>query len=182
MPERNPVPLGLGWSWDDLEVGMQFDTPGRTITEADLVAFVNATGMTEELFVNEPFLYTATPYRRRLVPAAMVYSWAEGLVIQAGLIRYTGIAFMEMRLVVHHPVYVGDTIAVRVTITGKRPTHHPDRGVVWATNAVRNADGVVVLEYTPVRLIRRGGGQRQPMAEGPEAAGRAAGGQAIPPC
>jgi hypothetical protein len=39
--------LGLGLHFEDLPVGRTFRTIGRTITEADLIGFVNATGMTE---------------------------------------------------------------------------------------------------------------------------------------
>jgi len=35
--------VGLGIHWEDLPVGRRFKTIGRTITEADLVAFVNST-------------------------------------------------------------------------------------------------------------------------------------------
>ena len=44
--------LGLGFHFEDLPVGRRFKTIGRTITEADIVNFVNATGMTEVLFTN----------------------------------------------------------------------------------------------------------------------------------
>ena len=49
--------VGLGMCWEDLKVGYKFRTIGRTITEADLVNFINATGMAETLFIcpNRPF-------------------------------------------------------------------------------------------------------------------------------
>ena len=39
--------VGLGFCWQDYEVGDRFQTIGRTVTEADLVNFINTTGMTE---------------------------------------------------------------------------------------------------------------------------------------
>jgi len=47
--------VGLGMHFDELPIGRKFKTVGRTITEADLVAFVNATGFTEVLFTNTEF-------------------------------------------------------------------------------------------------------------------------------
>ena len=44
--------VGLGMCWEDLEVGMKFKTIGRTITEGDLVSFINCTGMVEVLFTD----------------------------------------------------------------------------------------------------------------------------------
>ena len=44
--------VGLGFCWQDYEVGDRFQTIGRSITEADLVSFINTTGMTEVMFNN----------------------------------------------------------------------------------------------------------------------------------
>ena len=44
--------VGLGFCWQDYEVGDRFQTIGRSITEADLVNFINTTGMTEVMFNN----------------------------------------------------------------------------------------------------------------------------------
>ena len=41
--------VGLGLFYEDLKIGRKFRTVGRTITEADLVAFINCTGLTEVL-------------------------------------------------------------------------------------------------------------------------------------
>ena len=37
--------VGLGFAWDELEVGYWFRTVGRTVTEADLVNFISITDM-----------------------------------------------------------------------------------------------------------------------------------------
>jgi acyl dehydratase len=72
--------VGLGIHWEDLPVGRRFKTIGRTITEADLVAFVNCTGMVEVLFTNTEFLRTESAIKQRVVPGALVYTFAEGLL------------------------------------------------------------------------------------------------------
>ena len=63
--------VGLGIHWEDLPVGRRFKTIGRTITEADLVAFVNCTGMVEVLFTNTEFLRTESAIKQRVVPGAL---------------------------------------------------------------------------------------------------------------
>jgi hypothetical protein len=45
--------IGHGYSWDELAVGFRFRTLKRTITEADLVGFINATGMLEMIFIDQ---------------------------------------------------------------------------------------------------------------------------------
>jgi hypothetical protein len=75
--------LGLGLCFEDLPVGRKFRTIGRTLTEADLVGFIGVTGMTEVLFTNREFLERENDIKARVVPAAMVYAFAEGLLVQA---------------------------------------------------------------------------------------------------
>ena len=48
--------VGLGLFYEDLPVGREFKTIGRTITESDIVNFINCTGMVEVLFTNMEFL------------------------------------------------------------------------------------------------------------------------------
>ncbi|MCZ6533829.1 MAG: acyl dehydratase, partial [SAR324 cluster bacterium] len=48
--------VGLGFYFEDLPVGRSFKTIGRTITDADITNFVNATGLVEVLFTNLEFL------------------------------------------------------------------------------------------------------------------------------
>ena len=48
--------VGLGFYFEDLPLGRTFQPICRTITEADIVNFINTTGMTEVLFMNMEFL------------------------------------------------------------------------------------------------------------------------------
>ena len=50
--------LGEGWNWRDLKVGDKFITFGRTLFEADLLAFVTLCGFSEELFTNREYIKT----------------------------------------------------------------------------------------------------------------------------
>ena len=60
--------LGLGQFFEDMPVGRKFRTIGRTITEPDIVAFINCTGMTEVLFTNLEFLKSESDIKQRLAP------------------------------------------------------------------------------------------------------------------
>lgn len=107
--------LGLGLSWEQLPVGRKFRTVGRTITEADLVNFIGATGMLEVLFTTVGH-DSGAAIQSRLVPAALVYSFAEGLLIQSS-VQGVGLAFLNMQLDVKGPTFVGDTIHVEIRNT-----------------------------------------------------------------
>lgn len=146
-------PLLRGRSWQEMPVGFRFRTSCRTITEADLAAFIAVVGLTEPLFLDAR-VAVANGYTGRLVPGMMTFSFAEGLVIQTGCIHETGVAFLHMVFDIKEPVYVGDTIGVVVEVIEQRQASKGDRGLITTRNEVVNQRGEVVLVYTPVRLTR----------------------------
>jgi acyl dehydratase len=145
--------LGQGLTWEDMKVGSSFRTASRTITEPDLMSFVHLGGFNEPLFYDSSHA-AAGGYTGRLVPGALVYVMAEGLILQTNVLHGTGLAFMHMEFDVKAPTYVGDTLHVVVTTTESRPSSRPGRGVVTSRCAVLNQHGTEVAVFTPVRLIR----------------------------
>lgn len=145
--------VGLGLFYEDLPVGRKFRTVGRTITEIDIVNFINCTGMTEVLFTDLEFLKTQSDIKGRPAPGALVYSFAEGLVLQATA-QHTGFAFLNMNLDVKGPTVAGDTIHVECeVIEARRSKNRPNRGLVRTRNVIIKQDGSPVMEYTPLRLM-----------------------------
>ncbi len=146
--------VGLGFCFEDLPVGRQFKTIGRTVTEADITNFINCTGMVEVLFTNLEFLAHESDIKQRLAPAALVYAFAEGLLVQSTM-QHTGFAFLHMELNVESPVIAGDTIHAECeVIEARRSRSRPDRGLVRTRIRVVRHDGTVALTYTPLRMIK----------------------------
>src|SRR5689334_22924033 len=143
--------VGRGFCFEDVRVGFRFRTHRRTITEADLAAFVNTSWLTEELFTVEDDANRAI--KGRAVPAALVYSFAEGLLLPT--MQDTGLAFLNATLDVKGPTLVGDTIHVEAQVTEARLTSKGDRGLVRFANRVVNQAGATVLEYNPLRMLKR---------------------------
>lgn len=143
--------IGRGFCFEDLAVGFRFRTHRRTISEADVSNFVNLTWLTEELFA------VADDSRRaikgRPVPGALVYAFAEGLLLPT--MQDTGLAFLNATLDIKAPTVVGDTIHVEAEVTEARPTSKGDRGLVRFANRVVNQRNETVLEYNPLRLLKR---------------------------
>lgn len=150
MTDGVPV-VGVGFYFEDLEVGVRFRTHRRTITEADLSNFVNLAWLTEELFTVADDAGRAI--EGRAVPGALVYSFAEGLLLPT--MQDTGLAFLSATLEVRRSTLVGDTIHVLCEVTECRLTSKGDRGLVRFANKVINQRGETVLEYDPLRLLRR---------------------------
>ena len=91
---------GSGLSANQLDSNQSYITAARTITETDLVNFVNATWLTEEIFTN-----TADPkgiaLNGRVVPGALVYAYAEGLNMP--FLSGVGLAFLSTEIIVKNP-------------------------------------------------------------------------------
>ena len=139
--------VGRGFAFGDLEVGFRFRTHRRTIMEADLAAFINLTWLTEELFA------VAESGKGRLVPGALVYSFAEGLLLPT--MQDTGLAFLNATLDIKGPTYVGDTIHVECEVLEQRPASKGERGLVRFSSQVKNQREEVVLAYNPLRLLKK---------------------------
>lgn len=149
--EQPLLELHAGPWWDDLQPGVRMRSRRRTITETDLVSFINATWLHEELFAvieDEP----DAAIKGRVVPGALVYSYAEGLMLPS--MQGSGLAFLGMTLELKAPIHVGDTIRVEAEVIERRPTSKPGRGLVRTRNRVLNQRDEVVLIYEPLRMMR----------------------------
>ncbi len=147
--------VGRGYCYEDLRVGFRFRTHRRTIAESDLANFINLTWLTEELFavVEKPGGGGSRAISGRPVPGALVYSFAEGLLLPT--MQDTGLAFLNAMVDVKGPTLVGDTIHVESVVTEARLTSKGDRGLVRFANKVVNQRGETVLEYNPLRMLKR---------------------------
>lgn len=141
--------------YEEYEVGAAYETAARTITETDIVNFVNLFGFTEPLFINMEFVKNQSLFGSRIAPGAFTFALSEGLMIQSGLAR-GGMALLGIEeLKVPAPLRCGDTVHVKITVVSKRETSKPDRGVVTFDQQVVNSKGEVLLQYTVNRMIRR---------------------------
>jgi len=148
------VLVGRGYAFEDLRVGLRFRTHRRTIAEADLAAFINLAWLTEELFavVENEADGSGRAIQGRPVPGALVYSFAEGLLLPT--MQDTGLAFLNCTLDVKGPTVVGDTIHVECEVAEQRLASRGERGLVRFANKVVNQRAEVVLEYNPLRLLK----------------------------
>jgi 3-hydroxybutyryl-CoA dehydratase len=158
MQSAQPQKLGQGFYWEDIRVGMRFETFRRTITETDLVNFISVTGMLEAIFIDAEF--EAGAIEGRPVPGALTYTLIEGFILQS-MIQGTGLAMLELTQKIHAPVRVGDTIMATIEITHIKPTSKSGRAVVTSAIEVFNQRKQCVMNYTAVRLLAgRGEAQR----------------------
>jgi acyl dehydratase len=146
-----------GVDFEGHRLGAVYGTLARTVSETDIVTFVNLCGFNEPLFLDMEFVKKHSVFGRRAAPGALTFALAEGLIMQTGLIHGTGMAYLGGEIRVVAPVLEGDTIRVEVEVVDKRETRKPDRGIVTYAHRVLNQRDEVVMEARIQRMIRRAG-------------------------
>ncbi len=145
-----------GMYFDEFEVGQEWDSPARTITEADVVFFAGFSGDYNPLHTDEEFAKT-TQFNGRIFHGPGVFAVATGLESRLGLKEGTAIAFLGMTWNLTAAVRIGDTIHVHQTVASTRATSKGDRGIVTFDVAVLNqhddecqsGQWVVMFQRTP---------------------------------
>lgn len=144
-----------GMYWEDWDIGAEFESPARTVTEADIVAFAGLSGDYNPLHVDEEYC-RGTVFGGRIAHGPLVYAIAAGLLFQLHLYDDTLIAFLGFEsLKFTKPVKPGDTIHARIKVLEKRETSNPDRGVMKRRLEVLNQRGEVVQEGIQAFLLKR---------------------------
>ncbi len=144
-----------GMFWEEWEIGAEFESPARTVTEADIVTFAGLSGDYNPLHINEEYC-KQTVFGGRIAHGPLVYAIAAGLLFQLHLYDDTLIAFLGFEhLKFTKPVRPGDTIHARIKVLEKRETSHPDRGLMKRELQVLNQRGEMVQEAIQTFLLKR---------------------------
>jgi len=108
-----------GMYFEEFEVGVSVTSPGRTITETDVVGFAGLSGDYNELHTNAEFAAT-TGFGRRVAHGLLGLSVASGLAGRLGFIEGTAIAFASLEWRFKAPVFIGDTIHMQARVEKTR--------------------------------------------------------------
>jgi acyl dehydratase len=139
---------------EDLEVGQTFTGPARTITEADVVAFAGISGDFNPIHTDAEFAKDS-PYGQRVVYGLLGLSVLTGLLDRTRLFSGSAIAMLGIRdWKFTAPVFIGDTVTVRMEIRGVHRTSRGDRGVVDRYFELINQRGEVVQQGHIDLMIR----------------------------
>lgn len=137
--------------FDDLEVGQEWKSGGRTITEADIVNFAGFSGDFNPIHIDHEFAKT-TAFRRPIVHGFGVFSIASGLGVMSPPVRT--LAMLRVRLWSFLlPVFAGDTVRCTSRVMEKTLRGRGRRGEVVWYRGIANQDGKTVQEGEIVLLI-----------------------------
>lgn len=147
--------MGPGRYFEEFEIGDTFVTPRRTITETDLIQFAGMSGDFNPIHTDH--VYAAdSPYGQPVVYGLLVLSVVTGLTARLGIFDGTIIAMLGIDdWKFSGPVFVGDTIHVRMSIISKRETSRSDRGILVRGYEVLNQRDEVVQTGSMTLMIRR---------------------------
>ena len=146
--------------YEDLEIGHAATSPGRTITESDIVQFAGLTGDFIELHTNEE-VARRSRFGRRIAHGALIFSVSVGLGTRMNLFNDAIIAFYGVdRLRFVEPVGIGDTIHVVKRVLERRDVG-ADSGVVTFETRVLNQRDALVLIYHDKLLVKRRASPRE---------------------
>lgn len=139
-------------SFEEYVHGAERTTGGRTITETDIVIHAGQTGDFFPHHMDAEWCKTQE-FGQRIAHGTLIFSVAIGMT--AGEINPLALSYGYDRLRFIRPVFIGDTIHVRVTITEKRDHKRPEQGIVVERCEVLNQKQETVLVCDHLLLVRR---------------------------
>jgi acyl dehydratase len=136
---------------DDVEVGQEWTSLCRTVTQADLVNFAGVSGDFNPIHMDHEFA-RGTVFGRPIAHGLLVFSLASGLGLYSPPMRT--LAFLSIReWHFREPVFIDDTIHVITKVLEKQVKRHGRRGVVTWQRRIVKQDAKVVQEGITVTLV-----------------------------
>lgn len=144
---------------EDFAAGQVFEHwPGRTITDSDNIQFSLLTMNQHPMHCDADFA-SRSEFGKPLVNSALTLAIVTGMTVND--ISFNAIANLGWKdIVLSKPVFPGDTIYARTTVTDVRVSKsRPHQGVVTTRTEGYKADGTVFLSFERVSLVpKRGSG------------------------
>jgi acyl dehydratase len=137
--------------YDDIKIGVEFVSPGRTVSETDIVLFAGLSGDYNVLHTDAEHM-KSSQFGERIAHGLL------GLTIQQGLAGRVVADIVELPFAglswkFRGPIRIGDTIHVVARVTDKRQAERPGWGIVTIARRVLNQRGEVVQEGETQHLI-----------------------------
>jgi 3-hydroxybutyryl-CoA dehydratase len=145
--------------FDDIAVGQQWESPARTLTEADIVGYAGLSGDFNAIHIDHEFA-RSTPYGRPVAHGILVLAMSSGLGLYAPPMRT--LALLALRdWQFKEPVFAGDTLRGRTTVLEIEPKSRGRRAVVTWRREILNQENKVVQEGITVTLVEGRGKARE---------------------
>ena len=143
--------------YEDFQVGQEWTSPTRTVTEADVTIFAMLSGDYDEIHTSEDFARKESAYKTRIAHGMLGLAMVEGLKKRIPAFAETrGIASLEWTWKFTGPILIGDTIHITIRIDSMRESKSKaDRGIIVERSQMLNQRDEVVQEGTHALMIWR---------------------------
>ena len=139
--------------FEDVRLGEEYTSPGRTVTEADIVIFAGLSGDYNVLHTDAEHM-KSSQFGERIAHGLLGLSIQEGLLDRVIPGQTVGpLAAVKWKF--KGPIKIGDTIHVEARVSGKKDGERPGWGVVTVERRVINQRGEVVQEGETDHEVRR---------------------------
>jgi len=138
--------LQRGMYFEEFKVGMSFTSPGRTVTESDIVSFAGLSGDYTQIHTDAEFSKN-TPVGERVAHGLLGLAIVSGLAVRTGILEGTVIAFREIvgwKFV--KTIFIGDTVHVVQKILEVKPLPRLGGGAVNIELRLINQHDDVVMK------------------------------------
>jgi acyl dehydratase len=143
--------------WEDFEIGEKIVSPGRTITEADLVMFSAFTGDWHPIHTDVDYA-SKTIFGERNAHGMLVLAVGGALSYGLGqyvmLPKYLIALYMIDKVRFTGAVKIGDTIYLEVEIVEKT-SKDDERGIITSRGTIKNQRGEDCCVFTTKFLCAR---------------------------
>jgi acyl dehydratase len=144
--------------FEDIPLKHTFRTPGRTVTEADVVSFAGLSADYNPLHVDAHYA-AGTQLQGRVAHGLLVISIATGLTTRLPIYARLGLSVRGLKTVNcswPKPTRIGDTLYGELVYTDAQVTEDGPLGEVTLWRNARNQDDELVLESEwKVLMLRR---------------------------
>lgn len=142
-----------GMYFEEFQVGQKVVSPGRTITESDIVNFAGLSGDYTSIHTDAESV-KETPFGRRVAHGLLGLSIASGLLVRTGALEGTVIAFREIKnWKFVRPIFIGDTVHVVLEVSEKKGISRIGGGSIIATISLLNQDGEKTMKGKWIVLV-----------------------------
>ena len=145
-----------GKYYEEFNIGDEYVSMGRSVTEADITNFAGVSGNFDQSHTDIEYAKN-TPFGERIAHGLIGLAFISGLLQRTGLIEGTVFTFLEISSWKFlAPARIGDTLSVRIEISGKRETKKDDRGiVVLDMNLINQRNEIIQHGEWKIMMLRK---------------------------
>jgi len=154
MPDIKSLSARNSFFFEDYAVGQTVTSPGRTVTETDVVNFAGLSGDFSAIHTDAEYA-AGHPFGQRVAHGLLGLSIAVGLVVRMGFIEESILGFREIDgWKFSAPIVLGDTIHVQAVVSETRSIPRLGGGLVTLQAEICNQADKIVQQGSWSMLVK----------------------------